>query len=109
MSASWEASYPDLGPYADLVAAARANGPLFAAEPVTRETARRVLTFTFGDEHPRDVRRERIWVRDGVEGEELSWSVGFGPRTHAFMLKPAGARAKLPGAVALYDHGHFKF
>ncbi len=75
----------------------------------SREVARKVLRFTLGDEQPHDLEVVRAWESDGVSGEELSWSVGFGPKTRAFLLKPAGARGKLPGVVALYDHGHFKF
>ena len=39
----------------------------------------------------------------------MSWSVGYGPRTTAWVLKPAGAGAPLPGVLALHDHGDFKF
>jgi dienelactone hydrolase len=102
-------SYADLGPYSDLVDVARANHPLFPSTPLTPETARALLRFTFGDERPIDLKRVRTWEQDGVVGEELSWSVGFGPPTHAFLLKPAGVTDKLPGVVACYDHGHFKF
>ncbi len=102
-------TYADLGPYSDLVEAVRALGPLFPPEPFSRETARRLLRFTVGDETPRDLKVLRTWECDGVSGEELSWSVGFGPETRALLLKPAGGRGKLPGVVALYDHGHFKF
>jgi dienelactone hydrolase len=34
--------------------------------------------------------------------------VGYGPRTQAWLLRPAGAKRPLPGLVALHDHGHFK-
>lgn len=77
--------------------------------PVTRRKAREVLRFTVGDEQPGDVRRERAWQADGVDGEEISWAVGFGPRTHAWILKPTGASEPLPGIIALHDHGHYKF
>ncbi len=99
----------DLGPYGDLVDVVRAQGPLFPDAPLTRDAARKLLRFSFGEEQPLDLKSVRSWERDGVAGEALSWSVGFGPRTHAFLLKPAGARGKLPGVVACYDHGHFKF
>jgi dienelactone hydrolase len=52
---------------------------------------------------------EDRWERDGVAGEAVSWSVGFGPRTQAYVLKPARAQAPLPGVVALHDHSAFKF
>lgn len=58
---------------------------------------------------PLDVRIERTWVRDGVAGEEVSWSVGFGPRTHAWLLRPASAARPLPGVLALHGHDDYKF
>jgi dienelactone hydrolase len=70
---------------------------------------REALGFCDGDENPMDVKVERTWERDGVIGEEVSWSVGFGPRTHAYVLKPANADKPLPGIVALHDHSDFKF
>ena len=104
--------FEHLGPFSDLVAAARALQPLFPAAPPGPETrckAREVFRFTIGDEQPQDIRSERHWIADGVEGEEVSWSVGFGPRTYAWVLKPAGATSRLPGVVALHDHSAFKF
>jgi dienelactone hydrolase len=104
--------YADLGAYSDLVAAAESQRPLFPSAPPGPETRRKawdVLGFTTGDEQPRDVRSERTWTADGIAGEEISWSVGFGPRSSAFLLKPEGARGKLPGILAFHDHGHFKF
>ena len=35
--------------------------------------------------------------------------VGYGPRTEAWLLKPVGAKGRLPGVVALHDHGGFYF
>lgn len=104
--------YAHLGAYSDLVAVAERQGPLFPPAPPGPETRRKaweVFGFTTGDEQPRDMRIERHWTEDGVAGEEISWSVGFGPRTSAFLLKPAGTDAPLPGIVAFHDHGHFKF
>ncbi|GAA4986128.1 dienelactone hydrolase family protein [Actinopolymorpha pittospori] len=57
---------------------------------------------------PGDIGVETSWERDGVAGEELSWSVGYGPRTHAYVLKPAGATGPLPGVVALHSHDGVK-
>lgn len=45
---------------------------------------------------------EHTWQRDDVIGEEVSWSVGFGPRTHAYVIKPAQATGPLPALVALH-------
>jgi dienelactone hydrolase len=70
---------------------------------------RRLLGFTAGGGKAESVRTEGRWEYDGVAGEELSWSVGYGPRTRAWLLKPLGVTDRLPGVLALHDHGHFKF
>ena len=54
-------------------------------------------------------RIERQYEYDGVQVEELSWQLPYGPRTEAVLLKPAGARGPLPGVLALHDHGGHKF
>jgi dienelactone hydrolase len=46
---------------------------------------------------------------DGLEIEFLSWQLPMGPRTEAVLLKPQGMRGKLPGILALHDHGGNKF
>ncbi len=103
-----------LGPFSDLAAAARRSQPLFPmARPgtATKKLLRQTLGFAPGPEAPRSVRTERRWERDGVRGEEISWSVGYGPRTSAWLLRPAEVKpaTRLPGVVALHDHGGFKF
>ncbi len=52
---------------------------------------------------------ERNWERDGLVGEEVSWSAGFGPRTSAWVLKPARASGPLPAVLALHGHDSFKY
>ena len=46
---------------------------------------------------------------EGVDVEHLSWQLPMGPRTEAVFLKPQGAKRKLPGILALHDHGGNKF
>jgi dienelactone hydrolase len=41
--------------------------------------------------------------------EFLTWQLPMGPKTEAVLLKPAGARGRLPGILALHDHGGNKF
>ena len=104
--------FEHLGEYSDLLAAAQRSQPLFPlAEPgaATQQRVHEVLKFAPGDEQPQEVKVERRWEKDGVEGEELSWSVGYGPRTYAWLLRPAGVTGTLPGVLALHDHGGFKF
>lgn len=42
---------------------------------------------------------------DGLSIEHLSWQLSYGPPTEAVLLKPLGAKGKLPGVVGLHDHG----
>jgi dienelactone hydrolase len=46
---------------------------------------------------------------DGLDIEFLEWQLPMGPKTEAVLLKPAGATGKLPGILALHDHGGNKF
>ena len=62
-----------------------------------------------GDVHIADVRVNKRHVHDGLEIEELSWQLPYGPRTEAIFLKPQNARGKLPGILALHDHGGNKY
>jgi dienelactone hydrolase len=46
---------------------------------------------------------------DGLEIEHLNWQLPYGPATEALLLKPKGARGKLPAVLALHDHGGNKY
>jgi dienelactone hydrolase len=100
-----------LGAYTDLVdAAARHQGqrPPVRSGPELRNAIRDALGFSTLPAVPTDVRTERTWSRDGVAGEEVSWSVGYGPRTQAWVLRPAGDAGPLPGIIALHSHDGVK-
>ena len=56
-----------------------------------------------------DVTVLRAYTYDGLDIEELSWQLPYGPPTQALFLKPAHATGKLPGVLALHDHGGNKF
>jgi dienelactone hydrolase len=43
--------------------------------------------------------------RDGVEVLRLRWSVGYGPDTRAWRLRPADRPGRLPGVLGLHAHG----
>jgi dienelactone hydrolase len=75
----------------------------------TRRLFRQCLGFAPKFAKPKAVRVDRTWTRDGVDGQALSWSVGYGPRTEAWLLRPAGVDGPLPGVLALHDHGGFKY
>jgi len=51
----------------------------------------------------------RRWEYDGLSFEEIAWQLPYGPRTEAWVIKPVGATGRLPGVLALHDHGGFKF
>ncbi|MGK3648996.1 acetylesterase [Pseudarthrobacter enclensis] len=48
-------------------------------------------------------------THDGVTTSQLSWQLGFGPRTTGWLARPAGATGALPGILALHCHGGNKF
>lgn len=54
------------------------------------------------------IERGKNWIHDGVQICELSWSVGYGPRTQALLLTPKGSTAPLPGALFLHSHDDVK-
>lgn len=56
-----------------------------------------------------EVRVEGRLEFDGLAIERLSWQLPAGPRTEAVFMKPAGATGRLPGILALHDHGGNKF
>lgn len=57
-----------------------------------------------------EVTIHKQYTYDGLHVEELSWQLPYGPRTQAYFLKPEGAdSAKLPGILALHDHGGKKY
>ena len=58
---------------------------------------------------PPRVREEGSRRVGDVEVSALSWDVGFGPRTRAFLLRPAGADGVLPGVLGLHCHGGVKW
>ena len=105
-------NYTHLGSFSDLVDFAAGQAPLYPqAQPgaETVQALRNSLGFCAGPETPLQVRVEREWEHDGLRGEELSWWVGYGPRTHAWFLRPAGVSTPLPAVMALHDHGGFKW
>ncbi len=69
---------------------------------------------------PLDARIEDTEEKDGLATERVSWAQPFGPRTEAFVIRPAGkpgrdpgprspGGGRLPGVVALHDHGGFYY
>ena len=106
-------TYRHLGPFSDLVDAAERSRPLYPIAPPgpeTQKAVREALAFAPGPEEAQDIRVERRWQSEDIVGEEVSWWVGYGPRTLAWLLRPADVGdVPLPGVVALHDHGGFKY
>jgi len=101
-----------LGAFAGLVDVARAARPLFGEDTPSPDEIARRLRRTLGVLPPpvtAEVTEHIRWSRDGVDGVELSWETGFGPRSHGWLLRPAGETAALPGVLALHCHGGMKF
>ena len=57
---------------------------------------------------PESVAFESEETHDGVTTSRVSWQLGFGPRTRAWFLRPAGASGPLPGVLALHCHAGIK-
>lgn len=49
------------------------------------------------------------WEFEGLHVEALRWQLPYGPPTEATFLKPLGAVGRLPGVLALHDHGGNKY
>lgn len=52
---------------------------------------------------------QRQFTYNGLEMEELSWQLPYGPPTEALLIKPVGAKGKLPAILGLHDHSGNKF
>jgi dienelactone hydrolase len=101
-----------LGAFAGLVDLVRSERPLFGEDDPSPAEIESRLRNTLGVlPVPADagVTEHIRWTRDGVDGVELSWQTGFGPRARGWLLRPAGQTAALPGVLALHCHGGMKF
>lgn len=58
---------------------------------------------------PPDVTVQWERTHDGATTSQLSWQLGFGPRTTGWLVRPAGHPGPLPGVLALHCHGGNKF
>lgn len=60
---------------------------------------------------PSALQVSELWEEShhGVTSTALSWQLGFGPATRAWLVRPQGATGTLPGVLALHCHGGDKF
>lgn len=82
--------------------------PLAAPGEATQARICDVLGSCDRVEMPLEVTTEFTWACDGLECEEVSWWVGYGPRTQGWILKRADVTDPMPAVLALHDHGSFK-
>jgi dienelactone hydrolase len=95
-----------LGPYSDLIDAARQS----RLEPPPANDLLRHLAFSPWNPEARTPRIERTWRADGILAEEISWSCGYGPRTHAWLYRSEKDNSRpCPALVLTHDHSAFKF
>jgi dienelactone hydrolase len=101
-----------LGIYSNWIETANRQADLYPLASPGEETRRRIRTLLgFSNAPPvaEHVCIENTWKRDGLTGEAISWSVGYGPRTQAWLLRPERTDEPLPGVLALHGHDGFKF
>jgi len=114
------ATFAALGAYSDWVTHARSvGGAGWVSEPSrlvrsrdpgeVRADVLEVLGGPAEGEQPREPRVEERVESEGLVLERVSWGVGFGPRTEAFLLLPAAVSSAVPGVLALHCHAGFKF
>ena len=113
-------SHSMLGAYGSWAATLAGEGPNFLSfrhthwidpaswRPAARQRFRERMAMP-DTEGAGECRIESQYEYDGLQVEELSWQLPYGPRTEAVLLKPAGARGPLPGVLALHDYGGHKF
>lgn len=102
-----------LGVHDGLLEVVGRSWPLFGSDDPDAATVRRRLRAVLGvpvRPAPAEAGLEvhDRWSRDGLDGAELSWDAGFGPRVRGRVLRPAGEPAPLPGALFLHCHGGVK-
>jgi dienelactone hydrolase len=105
-------TYSHLGAFSNLVEKVReirSVPPQALPGRETQQAVQSVLGFAFEDESPIEPTVETSWESEDVEGKEISWSVGYGPRTKAWLLLPRTTARPLAGVLALHDHGDFKY
>ena len=84
-------------------------GNVEAWRAVARARFREILLGPGGAATPRRRVVQHQLEFDGLSIEHLQWQLPYGPPTEALVLKPAGAKGKLPGIVGLHDHGGNKY
>jgi dienelactone hydrolase len=90
--------------YEDWPSAVRSAEPYAGADSAGTALAR-VLGLRRRPAHPPAVTDEGSQSIDGVEIRRLRWSVGYGPGTTGWLLRPSGRHGDLPGVLGMHCHG----
>jgi dienelactone hydrolase len=104
-------NFAHLGIFSDLVGHPRTNllrQPCRLPGEHLRDQIRSLLAVEDFIPSALDLRIESSWTNRGLRCEEVSWSVGYGPRTFGWVMKPEGSE-QLPGVLALHGHDGVKF
>lgn len=108
MAAQMQPARPSaIAGFEDWPAYVRENPRYPAAAPAGQELAD-VLGVPGASARP-DITVHWEATHDGVTTAQLSWQLGFGPRTTGWLARPAGTTGRLPGVLALHCHGGNKF
>ena len=89
--------------YEDWPATVRSAEPYIGADPAGTALGRVLGLRGLGG--PPAVHDDGSRRLDGVLIRRLRWSVGYGPETTAWLLRPAGVRRRLPGVLGMHCHG----
>jgi dienelactone hydrolase len=81
----------------------RSAAPYVGADAATTALGQ-VLGLRQLPDHP-TVHDEGSECLDGVVIRRLRWSVGYGPDTSAWLLRPEGVPERLPGVLGMHCHG----
>jgi dienelactone hydrolase len=95
-----------IGGYEDWPAYIRSH-PHHAAESAAAQELSDALGVPEVPANPAVVLESEV-MHDGVATSRVSWQLGFGPRTRAWFLRPAGASGPLPGVLAHHCHAGIK-
>lgn len=84
------------------------NGRFHSPENLSQRI-RDLLAAGTGNPLARDLQVHLTWTNHGLRGEEVSWSVGYGPRTFGWIMRPDNEAKRLPGVLALHGHDGVKW
>jgi dienelactone hydrolase len=105
-------AFEHLGAFSDLVEQVEAlgfkKGRLQPGETLIQRV-RELLAVDTVPAQARDVQVHATWTAAGLRCEEVSWSVGYGPRTVGWVLRPEKGAERLPGILALHGHDGVKW